>query len=74
MSIRDSAIEPEALAYARGLLKPPVERDATWQAIGAAGLWAVCAIALAFAMLTAPAPGSVEPKARKAIPEQADGG
>ncbi|MBI1406946.1 MAG: hypothetical protein GC145_12560 [Caulobacter sp.] len=58
MSIRDSAIEPEALAYARGLLKPPVQRDATWQTIGAAALWAVSALVLAFAMLTAPPPGS----------------
>lgn len=58
MTIRDSAIEPEALAYARGLLKPPVQKDATWQTLGAAGLWAATALALAFAMLTAPPPGS----------------
>jgi hypothetical protein len=57
MSPHDSAIQPEALAYARGLLKPPVRRDAAWPVFGAMGLLAVAALGLAFAMLTAPPPG-----------------
>ncbi|MDO9335474.1 MAG: hypothetical protein Q7T61_03670 [Caulobacter sp.] len=62
-----TVIEPEALAYARGLLKAPMPRDSTWAAIGAVALLAVASLALAYAMLTAPAPGAVEPKARVAI-------
>jgi hypothetical protein len=70
MAASDSAptvIEPEALAYARGLLKAPMPRDATWAAIGAGALLAVASLALAFAMLTAPAPGSGGAKARTEI-------
>jgi hypothetical protein len=62
------AIEPEAIAYARGLLKAPLPKDQTWAAIGAGALLAVASLALAFAMLTAPAPGSSGPKARVDIP------
>ena len=61
-SARPTVIEPEAIAYARGLLKPPVPRDSTWAAIGAGALLAASSLALAYAMLTAPAPGSVEAK------------
>jgi hypothetical protein len=60
MLTRDSALDPAALAYARGLLKAPVQRDPAWPALAAAGVWAVAALALAFAMLTAPPPGAVE--------------
>lgn len=67
LPVRPTVIEPEAIAYARGLLKAPLPRDQTWAAIGAGALLAAASLALAFAMLTAPAPGSVEPKARVAI-------
>ena len=67
LPVRPTAIEPEAIAYARGLLKAPIPRDSTWAAIGAGALLAVASLALAFAMLTAPAPGSAEPKARMEI-------
>lgn len=66
-SARPTVIEAEALAYARGLLKPPIPKDSTWAAIGAGALLAAASLALAFAMLTAPAPGSVAPKERVAI-------
>jgi hypothetical protein len=65
---RATAIEPEAIAYARGLLKTPLPKDRTWAAIGAGALLAVASLALAFAMLTAPAPGSPGPTARAEIP------
>ena len=63
-SARPTVIEPEALAYVRGLLKTPMPKDATWSAIGAGALLAAAALGLAFAMLTVPAPGSVEPAKR----------
>lgn len=66
-SARPTVVEPEALAYARGLLKAPMPRDATWGAIGAGVLLAITALGLAVAMLTAPAPGSVEPAKRVEI-------
>jgi hypothetical protein len=53
---RPTAIEPEAIAYARGLLKPPVEREQTWPALGAMALLALAALGLAFVMLLTPAP------------------
>ncbi len=77
MAASDSAptvIEPEAIAYARGLLKAPMPKDSTWAAIGAGALLAVASLALAFAMLTAPAPGSVEPKARAGTSAETQGG
>jgi|GEM_PF-568470 len=54
MAVADSAIDREALAYARALLKPPLERESPWPVLGAAGLCAVSAIAFAFAMIVAP--------------------
>ncbi len=64
LPVRPTVIEPEAIAYVRGLLKPPLPKDQTWAAIGAGALLAVASLALAYAMLTAPAPGSMEPRAR----------
>ncbi|MDH4387083.1 MAG: hypothetical protein QE280_16770 [Caulobacter sp.] len=58
MSAYDSALEREALAYARGLLKPPLRLDPAWPALAAMAGLAAAAIALAFAMLTAPPPGT----------------
>ncbi len=68
LPVRATAIEPEAIAYARGLLKMPLPKDQTWAAMGAGVLLAVASLALAFAMLTAPAPGSPGPTARAEIP------
>lgn len=53
MSLADSAIDREALAYARALLKPPLPRDRVWLAALAAALAAVSALALAVAILWA---------------------
>ncbi len=54
MAVADSAIDREALAYARALLKPPLARESPWPVLGAAGLCAVAALAFAFAMVVAP--------------------
>lgn len=54
MAVADSAIDREALAYARALLKPPLVRESPWPVLGAAGLCAASAIAFAFAMVVAP--------------------
>ena len=54
MAVADSAIDREALAYARALLKPPLVRESPWPVLGAAGLCAASAIAFAFAMIVAP--------------------
>ncbi len=62
------AIEPEALAYARGLLKPPAPRERLWPVMAAAAFWAMASLALAFAMLVGPAPGT--PEASRAPIEQ----
>ncbi len=67
-SVPATAIEPEAIAYARGLLKAPLQKDSTWAAIGAGALLAATSLALAFAMLTSPPPGSAEPRARVEMP------
>lgn len=64
LPVHPTVIEPEAIAYARGLLKPPLPKDQTWAAIGAGALLAAASLALAFAMLTAPAPGGVAAKER----------
>jgi hypothetical protein len=55
MSVRDSALDPAALAYVRALMRPPQRRDAPWQALAAAAFAAVAALALATIMLTSPA-------------------
>jgi hypothetical protein len=54
MAVADSALDPEALAYARGLLKPPIKRENLWGVLAAAGFAAVSAMAFATAMLMAP--------------------
>lgn len=54
MSVRDSALDPGALAFARGLLLPPIRRETLWSPLLAAAFAAVCALSLAFAVLTAP--------------------
>ena len=42
------------MAYARRLLRPPVDRERAWPALGAAAFAATAALALAAAMITAP--------------------
>jgi len=54
MAVADSAIDREALAYARALLKPPLVRESPWPVLGAAGLCALSALAFAYAMIVAP--------------------
>lgn len=54
MAVADSAIDHEALAYARGLLKPPIRRENLWGVIAAAAFAAVSALAFATAMIMAP--------------------
>ena len=49
-----SALNPAALARARGLLKPPLRRERVWPALAAAALLAASALAFATAMLMAP--------------------
>ena len=54
MATAGSALNPAALARARGLLKPPLRRERAWPALAAAALPAVSALAFATAMLMAP--------------------
>jgi len=54
MAISDSAIDREALAYARALLKPPLARENLWGVIAAAAFAAVSSLAFATAMVMAP--------------------
>jgi len=68
MAVADSAIDREALAYARGLLKPPAPRENLWGVIAAAAFAAVSALAFATAMILAPPVTS----SRLVIEEQVD--
>ena len=52
--LANASLDREALAYARGLLKPPVVRENLWGALAAAGFAAVSALAFATAMVLAP--------------------
>ena len=54
MAASDSALDPEALAYARGLLKPPIVRENLWGVMAAAAFAALSALAFATAMIMAP--------------------
>ncbi len=54
MAIADSALDREALAYARGLLRAPQPRENLWAVLGAALLCAAAAMAFAVAMVMAP--------------------
>lgn len=68
MAVADSAIDREALAYARGLLKPPAPRENLWGVIAAAAFAAVSALAFATVMILAPPVTS----SRLVIEEQID--
>ena len=54
MALTDSALDPAAVGYIRGLLKPPLEKDARWPALAAAAFAAISAMAFAVAMILAP--------------------
>ena len=54
MANADSVLDHEALAYAKGLLKPPLERENLLGALGAALFAAVAALGFAVAMVMAP--------------------
>jgi len=54
MTPADSALDPDQLAYARTLLRPPVVRERVWPALAAAAFAAVAALSLAAAMITPP--------------------
>ena len=55
MAHADSVLDHEAMAYARGLLKPPLEKDGVLAALASALFAAVSALAFAVAMVMAPA-------------------
>ena len=54
MATTDSVLDHEALAYAKALLKPPLERENLAAALGAALFAAVAALGFAVAMVMAP--------------------
>ncbi|MBP7704392.1 MAG: hypothetical protein KA105_03770 [Caulobacter sp.] len=53
-ALANSALDREALAYARGLLKAPIQRENLWGTLAAAAFAAVSALAFATAMVLAP--------------------
>lgn len=54
MALRDSALDPEALDRARGLLSVAPARDATWPALAAAAALALTSVVFAAVMVLAP--------------------
>jgi hypothetical protein len=54
MALADSALDPAAIAYVRGLLKPRPPKDSSWPALAAAGFMAISALAFAVSMILAP--------------------
>ena len=54
MAQADSVLDHEALAYAKALLKPPLERESLLSALGAALFAAIAALGFAVAMVMAP--------------------
>ena len=42
------------MAYARGLLKPPIKSERVWPTLAAAAFAAICALAFVVAMVSAP--------------------
>ena len=58
----------EAIEYARRTLEEPVRRESAWPVLGAAALFAACALAFAFAaILSPPAQLSTPPAASTPI-------
>jgi len=54
MASLTSALDPDAMAQARALLKRPERRERIWPALGAAALLALSALVFATAMIMAP--------------------
>ncbi|MBN9318836.1 MAG: hypothetical protein BGN86_13295 [Caulobacterales bacterium 68-7] len=54
MAMTDSALDPAAVSYIRGLLKPPLQKDGRWAALAAAAFAALTAMAFAISMIMAP--------------------
>jgi len=54
MRTADSALDHEALAYARALLKAPLTRERPWRTVAAAAAAAASALLFAYAMIVAP--------------------
>lgn len=71
MATPDSVLDHEALAYARGLLKAPIERESLLGALGAALFAAVSALAFAVAMVMAP-PATTSKLALEPAPASAE--
>jgi hypothetical protein len=68
MSPADSALDREALSYARALLKPPLPRDRIWLLLAASALAAVSALSLAVAIPWAATQVRGAPVTRVALP------
>lgn len=54
MGLRDSALDPDALDRARGLLSAAPGRDPTWPALAAAAALALTSVVFAAMMVLAP--------------------
>jgi hypothetical protein len=54
MTAHDSALDADDLARARALLAPAPKKERMWPVLAAAFFAAVCALAFAAAMITAP--------------------
>ena len=54
MASTDSALDADQIALARDLLRPPVQTEQIWPALGAAAFAAIAALLLATAMIMAP--------------------
>jgi len=54
MASTPTALDPDAIAEARGLLEPPTRRVRMWPVLAAATALAVASLAFATAMLAAP--------------------
>lgn len=54
MTANDSALDPEAMARARALLRAPARSERLWPAVTAAALLAISALGFATAMVLAP--------------------
>ncbi len=57
----------EAIEYARRTLEPPVRMESPWPVLGAAALFAVCALVFAFAAILSP-PVQLTPPAAVSAP------
>jgi hypothetical protein len=54
MAVTDSALDPQALAHARALVRRPERRSPVWPVLCAAAFAATSALTLAAAMILSP--------------------